>query len=77
MSALQQHGELIAAQTRHGVTGTQALAQPVGDHAEQGIAGMVAELVVDGLEIVQVAEQHGQIGTVVAPQRQGVIEPGR
>ena len=55
----QQDGELVAAEAGHDVGRTQHAAQPLGDAAEQAIAGAVAERVVDDLEVVEVDEQHG------------------
>ena len=43
--------------------GRIAAAQPGGHLAEQLVAGRVPQGVVDLLEAVQVAEEHGQVGT--------------
>ena len=67
----QDDDELVAAQARHGVARRAAPAQPVGHLAQQHVAGLVAEAVVDGLEAVEVDEQHGQrlAAALVAGQR--------
>ena len=56
--ALDQHGELVAAQARGGVRPAQALVEARGGQAQQLVADLVAERVVDGLEVVEVDEQH-------------------
>src|SRR2546423_317263 len=55
---LEQDRELVAAQPRGGVACPQAAAQARGDRDEQLVTGGVACRVVDGLEAVEVAEQH-------------------
>ena len=59
VDALEQDGELVAAQTRDGVGVAHGLAQAAGDADEQLVAGRVTEAVVDGLEVVDVDEEHG------------------
>ena len=68
------HGELVAAQAGHGVAFAHAAAQPLGGHAQQGVAQRVAQGVVDGLEAVQVDEVDGQLITVASAAGQGVGE---
>ena len=70
---LQQHGELVPAQAGRGVAGAQASLEPPGRGHQQLVAGGVAEAVVDVLEVVQVDEQHGQVGLVGTGQ--GVLDP--
>ena len=65
--ALQQHGELVAAQARGGVHAAQGRAQAVGDADEQLVARGVAQRVVDGLEVVEVDERDGD--DLVVPRR--------
>lgn len=55
---LQQHGKLVAGQPRHEVRGACCQRELAGDVAEQCVAGIVPELVVDLLEAVQVQEEH-------------------
>ena len=63
---LQQHAELVAADARDEVVAAHAGAQARGDHLQQAVADLVAEAVVDLLEVVQVEEQERR-GLVVAP----------
>ena len=54
-AVLDQHHELVAAHPGHQVTVTaQVGAQALGDGPQQRVAGVVAQGVVDGLEVVQV-----------------------
>ena len=52
----QQHHELVAAEPRHDVAGTQALAQARGHLAQQHVAGLMPQRVVDDLEAIEVDE---------------------
>ena len=65
---LQQHDELVAAEPRDDVARAQAFAQARAHLAQQHVAGLVAERVVDDLEAVEVDEQHRELA-VVAPRR--------
>ena len=58
-AAEQQDDELLAAEPVDEVIGPQLLAQPVGDLAQDGVAGRVAAGVVDELEAVEVEQDHG------------------
>ena len=57
---LGQDHELVAAQAGDRVAVAHQLGQALGDGNQQPVAGVVAEVVVDGLELVQVDEQHRQ-----------------
>ncbi len=76
--ALQQDGELVAAEARGRVRLAKRAAQALADRAEERVAGAVAQAVVDGLEVVDVDEEDGE--AVVAPgepgqrERQPVLE---
>ena len=71
---LEQDGELVAAQPGRGVAGADAVAQPRGQLHQQLVARGVAEAVVQGLEVVQVQEQH-RGGVVRSPPAvQGVLD---
>src|SRR6266508_275457 len=61
---LDQDDELVAAEPGDGVAGPYVGAQPLGDQGEQLVADLVSEGVVDGLEAVQVQQQHGQQAAV-------------
>ena len=54
--------ELVAAEAEQRVVAPEGLAQRGGDTQEAGVAGDVAEAVVDVLEIVDVEEDHGGAG---------------
>ncbi len=56
---LQQDGELVAAEPGDHVAISDAQGEAPSDLGQQGVAGVVAEAVVDRLEVVQVDEQHG------------------
>ena len=60
------HHELVAAEPADGVGGPHRPPEPVGDHHEHLIAGIVTERVVDELEAVEIAEQHGEHGAGAA-----------
>ena len=57
-SALEQHGELVTAETGDQVVGAHAALESRGDGDEQLVTDVVAEAVVDELEVVEVDEQH-------------------
>ena len=54
---VDQDPELVAAEAGDDVAGAQVGAQPRRDGAQQGVAGVVAEAVVDQLEVVEVEEE--------------------
>ena len=70
--ALDQDGELVAADAGDGVADAHARAQPLADRHEQVVAGVVTEAVVHGLEVVEVDEQHRH--RLVAPLLERVVE---
>src|SRR6266702_3995977 len=55
--ALEQDGELVAAQPGGGVARADAAAEALGHAGQEGVPDHVAERVVDGLEVVEV-DQH-------------------
>ena len=55
---VQEDPELVAAEPRDGVAGAQRRAQPRGDLLQQPVALVVAERVVDLLEVVEVHQHH-------------------
>ena len=67
VGALEQHGELVAAEAGGGVARADARRQPLRDLVEHLVAGRVAEAVVDGLEVVEVDEDDRQ-PVVLAPR---------
>ncbi len=66
--------ELVPAEAGQQVLGSQPGAESVGNSAEQGVAGGVPPGVVDGLEPVEVEEQHRQGAAVAAGPVQFVVE---
>jgi hypothetical protein len=71
---LQQHGELVAAEPRHGVRRADARRQARGDGAQELVAGGVADAVVDRLEPVEVDEAHAQIGLATGRHVERVLQ---
>ena len=55
---MQQQAKLVAAPARYRIARTHATAEAFGGLPEQAVAGVVAEAVVDFLELVEVDEQH-------------------
>ena len=60
---LEQHRELVAAEAGGSVLRAERLIDAAGDCAQQLIADGVTEPVVDGLEVVQVEEDHRDPGS--------------
>ena len=59
----QQDGELVAAEARDGVAGSEHVAQPRGQFLEEKVAAVVSECVVDFLEMVQIDDQNPHLTT--------------
>ena len=59
VGVLEQDRELVAAQPRGQVGRPHAAADPLGGGHQHGVAGGVAGVVVDALEVVEVEEEHG------------------
>ena len=55
----QHHHKLVAPQAGHGVHVAHAFVQALGHELQQQIALVVAQGVVQGLEVVEVDEQQG------------------
>jgi hypothetical protein len=64
----QQH-ELVAAEASGAVTGAQHAVDPACDRPEQLVAGVVAEAVVDVLEVVEVEHVHRRPARIVGARR--------
>ena len=71
--AWTQHGELVAAEPGDGDVGAGRQLEPVGDLAQQLVADVVSEGVVDRLEAVQVDDHDGDAQLRAVP---GVSERG-
>ena len=65
----QEHAELVAAEPRGRVGGAQDRAQPLAHLAEQLVAGVVAERVVELLEAVEIEQQQRQAGVARVGRR--------
>ena len=59
--ARAEHHELVATEPSDDVQRSQGTAEPLRDHPEQRVAGVVAQLVVDRLEPVEIDEQQGHL----------------
>ena len=70
----QDEHELVAADARHGVAGAQRLGESPRDCLQQLVADRVPERVVDGLEAIQVDEDHRRAAVAFARRRQRVVE---
>ncbi|HRH28702.1 MAG TPA: hypothetical protein PKV17_07975, partial [Aquabacterium sp.] len=71
----QHQQELVAAQAPQGVLLAHTLAQSLGHHLEQQVARGVSQAVVDGLEVVQVDEDHAHQRLMSARQVHGMVQP--
>ena len=67
----EHHGELIPAQSRHGVLCAHGLLHARGGGAQDAVASGVAQGIVDVLETVQVDEQHGHASVLASRPHDG------
>ena len=70
-----QDDELVAAEAGDGVGRADRLLEPRGERAQEGVAGVVAERVVDDLEAVEVEQQHRRRMAAAAGAHERVREP--
>ena len=75
VDVLADDDELVAAEPRHGVRRAHGRHQPPRERDQQRVARRVAVEVVDGLEVVEVDEQHAGGALVAAGARQRVDQP--
>ncbi len=75
MEALQQDNELVASQTRDRLVLPNAGAKAIRDLFQERVADMMAEAVVDLLEIVDIEKQQTDAGDVASGPRQRLIQP--
>ena len=75
LQVLEDERELVAAETRHGIALAHPATQADRHGAQQLVAGRVAELVVHGLEAVEVGHGHGEAAAVAARGAQGAVQP--
>src|SRR6476620_4680981 len=61
-----EYGEFVAAEARHQLVSAHHMAEPLGDRENELVADMVAERVVDVLEVIEVDEEHGGGGPAAA-----------
>lgn len=71
-----QDDELIAAEAGDGVLVAQDAAQAAGNITQDGVAGPVAELVVDRFEVVEVDEQDGETAVLALAAFEAVLGAG-
>ncbi len=71
-----QHRELVAGEAGDDVGGAHPLAQDLGDLADQVVAGLVAEPVVDLLEAVDVDDHHRALAAVAGGEGDVTVELG-
>ena len=74
--AAQQQDEFIAAQARRIVNLSRKAVQPAGHLLEDFIACLGAVAVVDGLEVVEVEQAHGQQALAFAREEHFLLEAG-
>ncbi len=71
----QDHGEFVAAQAGYRVGIAHRLDHALAGLNQQGVADIVAELVVDLLEAVEIHQHHRHLGAVAARQLDGALQP--
>ena len=71
---LAHHHELVAAEPGDHVAPTNGGGEPLGDDAQQLVAGSVTERVVDHLESVEIEEQHGDLLLAPGGARQRLVQ---
>src|SRR5437588_4650815 len=70
---LEQYGELVAPEPRHDVARPNARSQASRELRQQAVAGRVAEVIVDRLELVGIDEQDREpVIRIPSPARQGL-----
>ena len=77
LDAGAEDGELVAAEARDQVAVAHGAAQPVRDLDQQPVAGLVAEAVVDDLEVVEVEEEDGDALAASAAPRSAARNAAR
>ena len=71
----QEDGELVPAHPGHGVLAADGVHQPLADLLDEVVARGVAQRVVDGLEVVQVDEEHAHRLAHPARAHQLLLDP--
>ena len=62
--SVEEDRELVTAQARHEVLVTDDLVDAGTDLAQQGVASLVSEGIVDLLEVIEIDQQKGQLGRI-------------
>ena len=75
VEAGQHEHELVAAEARDRVRLAHRRREPLRDRLQQLVAGVVAERVVDALEVVEVEEQAGDLRGVALRLREDLLQP--
>ena len=75
VDALDQDRELVAAEPRARVLGPDARADPLGNHDQEIVSSRVAKAVVDGLEVVEVDEEHREEVASTCPTLDRMRDP--
>jgi hypothetical protein len=73
LRVLQEDGELVAADAGDGVLGAHGGNQPPRHRDQKRVTGLVAEAVVDALEVVEVDEKHAECAAT-PPVRHGALQ---
>lgn len=71
-----QRGELVPAEAGGGVPGADGVGEPLRGLDEEFVARLMTDGVVDGLEAVEVDEEHGGAGVARAPSAERLAHPG-
>ena len=74
VDVLQEHHELVAAQSRRFVLGAQGGPDALADLSQQGVADDVPKGVVDALEAVDVQVEQGEARTAITGAVQGMLD---
>src|SRR6476620_11594064 len=70
-----EYGEFVAAEARHQLVSAHHMAEPLGDRENELVADMVAERVVDVLEVIEVDEEYGGGGPAAAHFADQLLHP--
>jgi hypothetical protein len=72
--AVEQDGELVTRQPRHGIGLRYRVGDPLGHLLEQLVGQLMAEALVEQLEAIQVDVQQGQAAPVQADALGGLVQ---
>ena len=77
MAFIEDDEELLAPVPAYGVAGSYRLLESGGDFAEDLVSNGMAEAVVDALEVVYVAEHHGELAGIDVDEVRGQVLKNR